>query len=544
MPKPGYLENTYDTSYSVAGIISAICARVGIPPERFNVRDIDERVDGFSLTNQYSAASAITSLAGLFAFDAANFDGRLNFIQRGGDSVATITYDDLVDDGQDIRKQQRLDAISVPRVLHLNFYELNGGLQPNITTSDRSIDNRSQSEVSTDTVAILQESEASLITSITHKVMIEESRGGFEFSLPDSYLYLTVGDVLMLDGNRLRITEVEVDEGLQRYKTVFDRASAYSAVVGTTIGVFQISPNAPRPALIGPTVLEVIDSHIIADSDDMLGIYVAASSADQYWGGAEIRISSSDGVLVLNEFSITKRATIGVTTTALGNHQICFEDRANKVSVQLLSETMTLSSVTDADLLNGANLAVIEDELIQFQTANEVSPGVWELSGLLRGRFCSTENGAPGCYGAGTHPIGSRFVLMDRSKLQMLPLEMSYLNREFSVHYSSFSEVPEEFVTTITPIGRSQIECAPNYLKARRDGGNLIVSWIGTGRLGKGGRVAHGSAFTGYRVTVGTTEYNTTAQTITIPDPGGTVTIEVGQVNRYTGIGHTREITI
>lgn len=533
MSKPGQLTNTLDSAYSLAGIVGTICARAGVPAGRVDLRNLQASVDGFSLTNQYGAFTAIAALGNLYFFDAANFDGRLNFVPRGGAPVATLTFEDLVDDGTDIRKQTRLDSISVPRVLHLNYYELNGGLQPNIATSDRSIDTRAVSEVSANTVAILQEQDAFLGTVIAHKILIEEARGGLEFSLPDSWLKLTVSDIIVLEGRRLRITECSIDEGYQKYRTVFDRASAYDAVIGTTSGVFDLAPTPPPANIIGLTTLEVIDSHILSDTDDLLGVYLAANSVDPDWHGARISVSIDGGVTYESAVDVTQKAVMGATTATVGSHNRYYKDPANVIQVELVNTDLTLYSATDVDLLNGKNRAIVGDEIVQFQTATETAPGMWELSGLLRGR-----NGTA----AVAHGIGERFVLLARSSLRFIPLSASYLGREVTLKVLSHGSLSTEQIIPVTLVGRSQTEEAPEYLTTRKISTRRI-EWSGTGRLGSGANASHGLYFDRYRVTINGDTYETSDQFLDLADYPSPVNITVGQINKLTGLGATRSLS-
>jgi hypothetical protein len=55
-------------------------------------------------------------------------------------------------------------------------------------------------------------------------------------------------------------------------------------------------------------------------------------------------------------------------------------------------------------VLNGANLAVLGSEVIQFKSATLVATNTYALTGLLRGRR-GTE------WAIGTHAAGDRFVL-------------------------------------------------------------------------------------------------------------------------------------
>ena len=60
------------------------------------------------------------------------------------------------------------------------------------------------------------------------------------------------------------------------------------------------------------------------------------------------------------------------------------------VEVQLFDGELT--SVSRVQMLNGANAAAIRSvtgawEVIQFQTAEEIAPSLWQLNGLLRGQL-------------------------------------------------------------------------------------------------------------------------------------------------------------
>lgn len=92
-----------------------------------------------------------------------------------------------------------------------------------------------------------------------------------------------------------------------------------------------------------------------------------------------------------------------------------------------------LASVTEETLLNGANLAVIDNEdgaweLIQFQTATLVAPATYDLSVLLRGL-----NGTEGAMRDPVAP-GARFILVNNAvtTVNMRPDEVGLaLNYKF-----------------------------------------------------------------------------------------------------------------
>lgn len=85
-----------------------------------------------------------------------------------------------------------------------------------------------------------------------------------------------------------------------------------------------------------------------------------------------------------------REATVGRLTAALGPGFEGRFDRTGAVEVALLAGE--LASVTDLQLLNGANLAAVlaangEWEVMQFGHAEEIAPATWRLTRLLRGQY-------------------------------------------------------------------------------------------------------------------------------------------------------------
>ena len=108
--------------------------------------------------------------------------------------------------------------------------------------------------------------------------------------------------------------------------------------------------------------------------------------------------------------------------------------------------------------------------------------------------------------------------------------------------YTSSYGTSESTTRTFTYKGKTQIERAPARLSVRRSGSDMIISWIGVGKLGGGGRVSMGAQFDGYRVTIGATVHNTNNMTLTVPYQSGL--IKVQQMNKLTGAGIAAEITV
>src|SRR3546814_3295174 len=108
---------------------------------------------------------------------------------------------------------------------------------------------------------------------------------------------------------------------------------------------------------------------------------------------------------------------MGVLAAALAPGSPDLVDEAHVVIVELDNASMAFESVSHAQLLGGANRAMIGGELIQFQLAEPLSPTLWRLSRLLRGRAgtaCDSD-----------HAAGAPFLSLDDAGALMLPEDLA-----------------------------------------------------------------------------------------------------------------------
>ncbi|MBX9754122.1 MAG: hypothetical protein K2X80_05180, partial [Pseudomonadaceae bacterium] len=306
-------------------------------------------------------------------------------------------------------------------------------------------------------------------------------------------------------------------------------ASAYDSFIA---GVPITVPADPPGLIVADSVMEFIDSHILRSSDDALGYYIAVSSPTQNWTGATVELSTDGGANWIDSDGTEANAIMGTLSAGIPAHAEEYPDMSSVLRVTLLRADMELISATQAEMQNRANLAIIGDELINFSGVNQITATTWELTGLLRGRKGSA---------AVAHTAGERFVLLDRNQLSFIEAELFELGRSLTFRAISYG-LTTGANKTVTFTGVSQKERAPAYLSAPKISTNLIVSWQGVGRLGGGTSVGMGKYFTGYRVTLNGTTWDTTAQTLTIPYAAGTLSVQ--QNNSITGLGPAATVTV
>ena len=534
------------TDWTLPEVIEDLCHRVGLPSDRIGLTllDWEKIVRGFTIGNAYAASGNLQTLSSVFFFDPFSAEGKVNFVARGRDAAATILEADMIDNDEPIEdgNTRRADPIAVPRVLHLNYYDVAGGLNTDKQRSERPEGSRADGDpTSLQTPVVLSADEAASVVARTHGLMIEQQKGELNFVLPDNWLGLTESDAVFVQTGtkmvRAILARVETDDGEQRYKAIRDRQSLYTTEVQ---GIPAAPVTRPPSSVAGPTVIEFLDIPILRDMDDQLGWRMAVAGILPAWPGALVELSLDGGANYITSETTRVGSIMGTLATALGDHPAAFPDEVNSCQVEITTPNAALVNTDLAGMMNRRNRAIIGDEVVSFADTDEVAPGTWELSHWLRGRK-GTETAA--------HAIGARFVMLDST--MFIPAELAWLGRTLTFRAMTFGRPADEAtIASVVFTGQSQVERQPAYLQARREGTDVVASWQGVGRLGGGANVAMGVQFAGFQVTLTDGSTTQTHNTLTGEFTGsmaaftGPVTVRVQQRNQLTGLGPYIEVTI
>lgn len=543
------IEATYEPGTkpgSLVETVTAICERAGLPAGMIDTSELAGMYhDGFTVTNSYMAIDALRSLGQAFLFDVTTVDGKVTFVLRGKNSVATVPAADFVDEegAEDDESSMRDDSIVVPRVLNMIYFDVASGMAPSKQTSERAGDRRSQGDRTIQVPVNMDSVYAAQLCAVTHKTMVEDQRGTVRLVLHDGYIRLVPTDVIIAPvagvNQRLRIQRCDIYSGYQVYECVHDRQSAYTSNVE---GIPAVPPTAPPSSLVGATLVAVLDVSFLRDQDDAegSGYYVAVGAVSDAWRGATVEVSYDGGATYDDSQSGSTAAVFGTLATALPDHPQDWTANWQTCDIAIEYSYSELEATDYAGVLNRYNLAAIGTaeegyELVNFQNATEVSPGVWRIGKFLRGRKGTQTRG---------HAIGETFVLLDRQTLTFVPESVGNIGRVITLRATSIGAPATEFVTVdFQFMGNVQRERAPSRLMAEIDGSNLNATWIGVGRYGGSTTLAHGAYFAGYRATVYAggekIELDTqdTQATIDISALSGDIYLSVQQVNSLTGPG-------
>jgi hypothetical protein len=293
-----------------------------------------------------------------------------------------------------------------------------------------------------------------------------------EFVLSRKYAYLGPGDVVSLNDQTLRVASVAYgDPGLVKIKAVLEDPAIYSSVVDEADVAASLPATNKEVPLPSPTQLYLLDIPILQDQDDDTGFYACVSRILPEWPGAVIAQSLDNGQTFKELYSQNRVATYGVTLTILPSGATTIFDEDNTSFVKLASGE--LASTTEINVLNGANIALIGQEIVQFQNAVLQPDGSYRLSRLLRGRR-GTE------WAVNTHQLSERFILLDPATLHRIksPASEIGLSRIYkAITFGRSVAASSAYAFINTAIGRKPF--SPVHLRGiRNNAGDLTLAWI------------------------------------------------------------------
>ena len=216
------------------------------------------------------------------------------------------------------------------------------------------------------------------------------------------------------------------------------------------------------------------------------------------WPGAALFISSDNASFAQEGQAHSIDPTYGETSGVLGVPASPFTwDDVNTLTVKLSSGAF--ASDTDENVLNGSNMLVVGQEILQFGTAVQNMDGSWILSHLLRGRR-GTE-WACGFWGdfpnsTNTHASGELVVAASSPGSSIGTVGMFRVDESLAIlnalrYYrgvTSGQDLTTAISQTFTITGRDLMPYAPVKVGGSFDGsGNMIMTWQRRTRIGGDG---------------------------------------------------------
>lgn len=545
-----------DGRVSAACICADMSYRAGVPYDASDI--LDSTMLGYKIDNQNAARSWIEPLMTAYAFDVYEGSGSLNFRNRNREPAATFTDNDLaaVINGEkqaDKLVISRVQETELPRIVNIGFKDIDAEHEPGMQTAGR-LATRAISQAIINLPIIMDKDEAKQkAEEILRRLWM--NRENVFFTIPATNIDIKPTDKVILDvdgiQNLVRIIGINYQlagvikcegvieslEGLTDYNDYINWQSESSGEGGGII------PTRP-PELPTPLTGYWMDIPIVRDIDAEKGVYLTTSTTGLFRGGF-IYASFDDGVN-WSSLTTTTRSITGITNSSLPAPVTeGIVDWGRKITVALDQYTDTLSSISpEIGLQRVTNIALIGKELVVFERATLLSPGVYELTGFHRG-IRGTNNNM-------NHLSGEQFVLMNNSTRLELP--DSRIGTSLLVKYLAYGQSIEDVdAISVRYEGNSLEPYSVAHLKATPiSGSDYKIDWIRRTRLDGEWRdnveVALSETTEAYTVQVWNgstmlTEQTVTTNTATVSASVGNK-IKVYQNSSVVGKGFPSEVII
>jgi len=379
---------------------------------------------GYATRGPQTAISKLQPLMMFYNILARENNGMLVFFERKNASVKAIPLGDLsAREGQeepqnDPAMWEKSPVLVPPRQVYVKHIDTENDYQPGEQSETHNNPGSSTESKTVDITISMNGGEArDLAATILWIAWI--SRDLIEVAIPPRHMDLQENDLITFtyDGTDYRFLIVGIREGV-------NGVSLLEATPELSSATTHSSPHeAPRGTLSSlysaPDMkVEVIDLSSLQDQyAEMTGVFLAATTRvpDQLYKGGSIHQSTDDGVTYNPIVSpYTTQATMGVATVSLNDstNLHSFWDPVSSVTVKLFEGT--LSSKVASEVRNGANRALIGDEIVGFLSAVLEADGTYTISQFLRG-LGTTE------YAYGEHVDGERFILLNAVGIQFVP---------------------------------------------------------------------------------------------------------------------------
>lgn len=530
-------------------IVSDICRRAGMEDEDspnvllYDVTELEGiEVQGYDISRQMPARAAILQLQQTFWWDFVESGRVIKAVLRGGASAASIGLDDLGategDDSAVAVVPNRGQETELPATVNVAYPVRASGYEPGAQRARR-ITTGSQQILSLEIAVVMTDQRAAEVADVL-MYLAWTNRTQRSWSTTREYSHLEPTDVVTLNDGEFtyvcRITERSEEGPVIKWGGVDEKPATYSPIVSPATSGIGIG----GVGFAGPMKLELIDSPILIDTNDDPGFYAAVAGYRDGWPGGSAFRSIDDGATYANVRSMSNVATMGYALTVLGDWDGGNTvDEANTVNVRMHSGT--LSTITQAQLLNQGNAALLGDELIHFKRAELLAPDIYKLSGLLRGRKGTEQHQA-------THAAADRFVLLNAA-IYRVPGSLADLDvPAVWKGVTSGQTLDNANEIDFTNTGAGLMPLSPVHLHAIDiGGGQYRVNWVRRSRIGGKWRdvaTPLGETSESYAVVVNSdAAVITGASTLDVTaTTGDTVTVQ--QISTSVGPGFPAEVTI
>ncbi|WP_342270467.1 baseplate multidomain protein megatron [Rickettsia endosymbiont of Orchestes rusci] len=464
---------------NLAAIVADILQATGLKPGDYDVSRLTDEVSGYIISQHITAREAIEQLQSAYFFDCVESDGILKFIHRTDGLLTTeIAESELVPgNNNDIKETLEITVaqeLELPQKVSVSHIDRGQNYDTLTVESQRQIVS-TRDQINFSLPIVLDNSIAKQIADITLYNSWQE-RINYKLTLPPKYAYLEPTDIINIicqnATHSLRIIKTDMQRtGQMKILAVSFNISMYDFSGKTNY--LPTKYQLPKP--LANSILWVIDAPPLNDNNaNQAVLTLAVNSDDTNWSGAIIYYShETENYKPIT--AVNTQSTTGFVLNKISLASPLLFDESTEIIIQLLYGK--LQSVNELALLNGANKALIGEELIQFQNAELIKDQKYKLTRLLRGRQ-GTE------WAINSHKIGDKFILLNKEIIN-ISIPNNLIGK--AINYKAVTigkTLAETESVTFTYTGRALKPFASVYATVEKDAdGNIKISWLRRSRI-------------------------------------------------------------
>lgn len=433
-------------------------------------------LDGYIIDLPMSPRRAIEPLLAFCCADVVISGGAISFVDRRCGNRLLIDEDDLALSGDDdLVVTSRSQESELSRAITISVHDGDRDYQT-ITGQSRRLEGFATRETSLDIPVVCARNEVKRRA----EVILQDMWVGREtivLGLPPSRIDIEVGDHLAITTNgvsrEFRVTEIE--DGLMRR---INGRAIQPEVFQTVLDVQSREP-VKAPPVFGPPDVRVLDL-AIAKNQPVTLQYLAVF-ADPWPGSMAVWRARGSESYELHKI-ISKPAIIGTTLSDFLSGPASRYDQVNQLTIELTYGALPGLSVLEqlaaksAIAIQGADKSW---EIIAYRNAELIGSNQYRLTNFIRGLGGQTH------LSQRTVAAGAAVVLLDDAVIPLTgatsDINVSHIYKIGPARrdYSDPSYVQSEF----TASNLALLPYAPVHIKARRVGGDIIISFIRRSRV-------------------------------------------------------------
>ncbi len=467
---------------TIADAVAETCKRSGMTASQFDVAGVSGALTGYALNGPVSGTAALQPLLVRGDLLTQEADAKLRFFQRDRATVVWIPREKLAAAaGLDAERPSpwriaKKDGFALAPRIVLRYIDSQSGNQTGGEPHVRNGEEAANIQTVYLPVAMTAAEARAVEKRLAYAAKLGEDL--HRLQLGPEYLGLGENDVIATWWTPqeivwLQVLRVDEDpdhnvrvEAQLWHRALSTQTASADAPFGYAIpfhlgsGLDYVVLDAPVPAG-GNTVDEPI----------RVPAMVAVPDDDDPFGGAAL-MGSVDDATFGTLASVSEEGTFGRARTVLGGTGIATGvwDRVSSVDVEVWHGT--LESRDEADVLDGANRAMVGQELVGFATATLIGARRYRLTNLLRGLRDTDDH-------LTTHAADERFALLTGPGVRILELPLTALNGTRYLKCVPVGRDPADYdATPFVVSGRNLRPLKPTALVGYRDAsGNLELFW-------------------------------------------------------------------